>query len=240
MRVIIISLKRSTERRRRVARELADTGLEFSFFDATDSTHDNFQHADRANPALTRKRKGYCLTSGELACYSSHLRAWKYCMEVGEQLLVLEDNVELSNTLSAKNIQKLIASVPSLEYVKLSGALSKRRFRHCSSLSEKHNLVRHTKFTSGASAYLISPEGANKLSSGAVEFLEPVDDYMEKPWRHQVIAYSVYPFVFQRAKIESTIGSDRKKKDKSSASSKWYREIYRIYELIMYRIYLYR
>ena len=240
MQTIVISLKHSTARRLRVERELADTGLVCTFFEATDSTQENFQYASRAHAALTRKRKGYSLTAGELACYSSHLRVWERCVEAGEQFLVLEDNAELCNTLPAEKIRELIADIPPLDYVKLSTALSGRSFKCYSSISGTHKLVRYTKYTSGASAYLISPEGARKLIAGAGQFLEPVDDYMEKPWRHQVIAYSVYPSVFQRASIESTIGSDRKQKGRSTVRSKLYRELYRIYESIMNRIYLLR
>ncbi len=240
MQTVVISLKHSTARRSHVRHELADTGLNFEFFEATDSTQANFQHANRANAALTRKRKGYSLTVRELACYSSHLRIWERCVEAGERFLVLEDNIELSNIVPAERIPELIADIPTLDYVKLAATLSNRRFKCYSSLSETHSLGRYTKFTSGAIAYLITPEGARKLIAGASEFLEPVDDYMEKPWRHQVIAYSVYPSVFLRARIESTIGSDRKQKGKSTVRSKTYRELYRIYESVMNKIYLFK
>ena len=240
MQTVVISLNHSTARRLRVQHELADTGLDFAFFEATDCTQPHFQHASRAHAALTRKRKGYCLTAGELACYSSHLRVWERCVEAGERFLVLEDNIELSNTVPAERILELIADIPPHDYVKLAAALPRRRFKGYASISQTHRLVRYTKYTSGASAYLISPEGARKLIAGASEFLEPVDDYMEKPWRHHVIAYSVYPSVFQRAGVESTIGNDRKRKGKSTVRSKLYREIYRIYESVMNRIYLFR
>lgn len=239
MQTVVISLKRSTARRSRVERELADTGLDFAFLEATDSAQADFQHAERSNAALTKKRKGYVLTAGELACFSSHLRAWERCVEANERFLILEDNVELSHTVPADAIRQLIAAIPSIEYVKLA-ALSRRRSRRCSILSDTHTLVRYTRGTCGTSAYLISPEGARKLIAGADEFLESVDDYMEKPWRHQVIAHSVHPSIFQRAGIESTIGSDRKQKGRRTLISKLYIELYRIHESIMNGIYLFR
>lgn len=239
MQTVVISLTHSTSRRLRVEHELANTGLDFEFFEATDSTQTNFLHANRSHAALTRKRKGYSLTAGELACFSSHLRVWENCVEANERFLVLEDNVELSNTVPAERIHELIAVIPPLDYVKLA-ALSKRRFRVHSSISRTHTLVRYTKGTCGTSAYLITPEGARKLIAGASEFLESVDDYMEKPWRHQVIAHSVYPSVFQRAKIESTIGNDRKQKERPTVQTKLYIELYRIYESVMNGIYLFR
>lgn len=237
MQTVVINLKHSTARRSRVERELADTGLDFEFLEATDSAHENFLHADRANAALTRKRKGYVLTTGELACYSSHLRVWERCVEAGERFLVLEDNVELSNTLPAAGLRELINAIPPHDYVKLA-ALSTRKFMTCSLLSDTHTLVRYTRGTCGTSAYLITPKGASKLIAGSTEFLESVDDYMEKPWRHQVIAYSVNPSIFQRAKIESTIGSNRKKKGRRTVFEKLYIELYRIHESVMNSIYL--
>ena len=237
MQTVVISLKHSTARRLRVERELADTGLDFEFLEATDSAQKNFLHADRANAVLTRKRKGYVLTTGELACYSSHLRVWERCVEAGERFLVLEDNVELSDTVPATSIRELINAIPPHDYVKLA-ALSRRSYKTGSSLSDTHTLVRYIRGTCGTSAYLITPEGARKLIAGSSEFLESVDDYMEKPWRHQVIAYSVNPSIFQRASIESTIGSDRKQKGRRTVLAKLYIELYRIHESVMNRIYL--
>lgn len=232
-------MKRSTARRSRVEQAFAQADLDFEFFEATDSTQPDFQYAERANAALTRKRKGYILTDGELACYSSHLRVWERCVAENERFLVLEDNVELVDPAAAGQVHELIAAIPPLDYVKLA-ALANRRFKRISPLSSTHSLIRYARGTCGTSAYLITPTGARKLIAGAGEFAESVDDYMEKPWRHKVIAHSVYPSIFQRAQIESTIGNDRKQKGRRTFLSKLYIELYRIYETVMYRLYLFK
>ena len=229
-------MKSSTIRRSRVEKVLASTVLDFEFFDATDSSQQNFRHLERANNALTYKRKGYHLIDGEIACFSSHLRVWEYCVEQNKRFLVLEDNVELAGTIAAEAIRELIDNIPPLEYVKLA-ATRKRSYKSLSLLTRTHSLVRYSKRTYGTGAYLVSPEGAKKLIKGASEFLEPVDDYLEKPWRHKVIAYSVHPPVFQRAELVSTIGNVRKQKVRGTLLQKLYIELYRLYESFMYRLY---
>ena len=232
-------MKSSTTRRSRVQDALAKTDLDFTFFTATDSSRQNFQHVHRANNALTLKRKAYHLTLGEIACFSSHLRVWECCAQQNERYLVLEDNVELADTLAAKTIKEFTEKIPPLEYVKLA-ALRNRRFKCVSSVTDTHSLIRYSKRSSGTSAYLISPAGAKKLIEGAGEFLEPVDDYMEKPWRHKVIAYSIYPSVFRRAQVVSTIGSVRKQKVRRTLWGKLFIECFRLYESVMYRLYFLR
>lgn len=239
MRTVVINMRRSTSRRLRVEAALEKTGLNLEIFEATDSAQPDFQHINRAHPSTTIKRKGYSLTISEIACFSSHFRVWQHCVEVDERFLVLEDNVELSNSVPVDELRALILSIPPLEYVELA-AFFKRRFNECEPISDTHKLVRYVRGTCGTSAYLITPKGARKLIAGAGDFLEPVDDYMEKPWRHKVIAYSLHPSIFQRASVESTIGANRKQKGPASSCSKIYREMYRIYEFILNRIYLYR
>lgn len=89
------------------------------------------------------------------------------------------------------------------------------------------------KKTCGTTAYIISSKAAQRFIDNAQAFLEPVDDYMEKPWRHQVQTYSVSPDLFTRADITSTIGSTRKDKSGISLFNKIYIELFRTYESLM-------
>lgn len=242
MQIVVINLKQSVERLERVERELTKAGLKFDIFEATDASQKNFTYADRANAELTKKRKGYELTPGELACYSSHLRVWERCVEIGECVLVLEDNVELGDTLPDQGIGALLTEIPPHDYVKLAARANTdvKKFKTCSRLTGIYSLVRYARGTCGTTAYLITPEGARKLIAGSAEFLEPVDDYMEKFWRHHVIAYSVTPPIFQRANSESVIGIGRKKRARLNIPNKIYTEAFRGYERVMYWICFFR
>jgi len=238
MKTIIISLPSSTARRKRVLRELEETGLEYEFLEATNGEQTNFQYAERTCPRKSRKQKGYSLIVGEIACFSSHLRVWEYCVDADEVFLVLEDNVELASSLRKAKLLELLEALPELDYIKLA-AFRERSFREIAEITTEYSLVRCRKGTRGTSAYLISPAGASKLIEGASEFVEPVDAYMEKPWRHGVITHSVHPSPFRRAQVKSIIGSNRNNKTGVSLFGKIYIEIYRMYESIQHGYYYY-
>nr|WP_281486429.1 glycosyltransferase family 25 protein [Vibrio diabolicus] len=91
--------------------------------------------------------------------------------------------------------------------------------------------------TCGTTAYIVTPKAASKFVMHAQEFIEPVDDYMEKPWRHGVQVYSVSPDLFTRAEIASTIGGKRKDKSKMTLANKIYAELFRTYESILKFLY---
>lgn len=238
MKTIVISLPGSTARRNRVDSELKKTGLDYEYFEATDGAQENFRYAERTCPKKSRRQKGYSLIAGEIACFSSHLRAWHYCVEVDEVFLVLEDNVELASTQAAEKLPELLAALPEHDYIKLA-AFRVRRFRELTEITAAYSLVRCRKGTRGTTAYLISPAGASKLIEGASEFVEPVDAYMEKPWRHGVLTHSVSPSPFRRAKVESTIGSSRNDKAGISILRRMFIELYRAFESIRHSYYYY-
>jgi len=219
-----------------VAEELARCNLPFEFFDAVDGSEPDFLHADRASPEKTFTRKGYSLLTTEIACFASHLQAWQYCVDTGAPLLVLEDNVELVDSMSAAVLHESMAALPDLGYIKLA-ARFERSHHTLAALTNTHSLARYRRGTCGTSAYRITPAGAAKLIKGAEEIVEPVDDYLEKPWRHGVIAYSVVPSLFQRSNVTSMIGSSRKKKSPVSIPAKLRIELFRVHKSILTRLY---
>lgn len=95
MKVFVINLKRSVDRRVRMENALNKANIPFEFIEAIDSSTPNFLYSERSNNALTRKRFGYRLVENEIACFSSHHLAWEKCLEVNEPILVLEDNCDL-------------------------------------------------------------------------------------------------------------------------------------------------
>jgi glycosyl transferase family 25 len=208
--------------------------IPFTFFDAVDALDNNFTNYDRAVPAITQKRKGWKLRDSEVACFSSHYEAWKYCVSINEPVAILEDNVDLDDTAKTA-ISYGLEQANKFGLVKLSATNSKK-FKTLHALDETFSIGQYTSKTCGATAYVLSAEGAHKLVKNAEKFIEPVDDYMEKPWRHSVKVMIVYPPTFHRAAIESTISSrnsKRKIKLGVSAIEKIYIEMFRVYESIM-------
>ncbi|NLS13552.1 glycosyltransferase family 25 protein [Vibrio sp. SM6] len=235
MKVFVISLFRSTERRKRMIEKMAEAEIEFEFFDAIDAAQSPFTYSERYNDRLTRLRKGYSLLSSEVACFASHLALWQHCVAIDEPILVIEDNVDISP--NAKNvIDKVDDIIAQFEFIKLS-ATKRGKFHSFLPLTLDYSLGGFAKGTTGATSYAISPSAALNLSQHAVQFIEPVDDYMEKPWRHHIQTYSIQPSLFTRASVSSTIGSHRKDKSKITFFDKIFIESFRTYEWFMRLLY---
>ncbi len=235
MKTVVISLPRSTERRARISELMAGCGIAFAFFDAIDGTEPDFTHSDRANPDLTFRRKGYRLKNGELACFASHYEVWRQCVAANDDFLVLEDNVDICS--KATEIISLAAGMlPRYHLIKLAATVPSRFFK-IDTLGPAHSIGVYKKATCGTTAYLVSPFAAGKLIENASVFIEPVDNYMEKPWRHGITAVHVHPSVFSRARIDTTIGKGRKLKNRWDIAGKVRIEYYHACESFLSRYY---
>ena len=238
MKVFVVSLTRSTERRERMQCQLVNAGINFEFFDAIDASQDDFLYSEKARPQLTLQRKGYTLKSGEIGCFASHYRLWQMCTELGEAIVILEDNVDILPT-TKDALNRLNQYIDKYGYIKLA-ATQPSSFTNIEAITEQMQLGQYAKKSCGTTAYVISPKAAQAFIDNAVHFIEPVDDYMEKPWRHKVKTYSIFPSQFSRAEISSTIsGNDTKRKEKNNITllQKFYIEIYRSYESIMKKLF---
>ncbi|MGF1825786.1 glycosyltransferase family 25 protein [Vibrio splendidus] len=228
MKVFVVSLARSLDRRERIENKLKQESIEFEFFEAVDGSLEGFLHSERSRPAITQRRKGYQLKTSEVACFSSHYELWVRCINLNEPIVILEDNVDPVTGLKSV-LEHATSLASSYDYIKLS-ATQKRAFYPIISIDDNYTLGGYAAGTCGTTAYIVTPAAASKFVEHAQIFVEPVDDYMEKPWRHKVQTYSVTPDLFTRAKIASTIGEKRKDKSKMSLLKKIYVELFRTYE----------
>lgn len=237
MKIFVISLSRSIERRKFIQEQLDSQGFIFEFFSAIDASIPHFLHSERAAPEITYKRKGYHLLDTEIACFASHYELWKRCIEIDEPIVILEDNVDLSKdakTIAMHiNMEKYIEIYP---YIKLSSTF-KSSFKKVLELENHHHLIRYKKHTCGTTAYIISPLAAKKFISQADYFIEPVDDYMEKSWIHGVDCIHISPDLFTRSNADSTISKNRKQKFNISICHKIHIELYRLNSQIKKIIY---
>lgn len=230
MKTFVISLKRSEDRRLRVQKILNDAAIDFEFFDAVDASEQNFKHSNRKNPSKTKLKSGYYLLESELACFASHLSIWEKCVALNQSILVLEDNIQITPELHP-NLSILEELTNKYQLIKLC-SLNPKNYKLIDRKKGQVDIIRYIKKATGAQGYTITPEASKKLISNAKEFVEPVDDYMGKTWKHKVSAYSVHPDLVVRADVQSTIGSSRKDKSSLKFYNKIYIEVYRLYEQI--------
>lgn len=218
--------------------QLDQLHIKFEFFDAIDGSKANFLNSDKVDNAITYARKGYHLKNSEVACFASHYELWKSCVALNQPLIILEDNVDISDDFPTL-IDILNNEVNRFGYIKLAATFPSK-FNPMTRLTERYSLGQYRKKTCGTTAYAVSPEAAKQFILHAEKFIEPVDDYLEKPWRHGVKTYSIAPSLFQRAQIASTISSTmvkRKDKKKLPLITKLQIELYRALESLLRVVY---
>lgn len=233
MKIYVINLKESVERREQVRKVLSS--VDFEFFDAEnikkDPDHFIYTLYDEKK---TRKYKGYTLTVPELGCWASHISLWKKCVSDHTPFLILEDNIELFGELveQLKNIENL---TKKYGLVKL-GNIFERKHIEIVKIDEKYRLVSNLKGACGTSAYAITPKVAAAYLSQINGFFEPVDDFMDNEWRTRQTVYSYKPQLVSRSNTTSTIGQ-RKVKSNNGLLNKINIELYRLFKQLNQVIY---
>ncbi|WP_322803474.1 glycosyltransferase family 25 protein [Vibrio alfacsensis] len=233
MKIFVINLKRSADRREYVSNLLK--GIDFDFFEGEDiANHPDHEIYSLYAPSKTLKYKGYTLTTPELGCFASQINLWRHCVKINEPILICEDNIELYGDLKTQldNINTLVSQYG---IVKLGNYFERKHIK-IADIDDTYSLVSCVKSACGNSAYAITPEVANNYLSKLQGFFEPVDDFIDNEWSTEQTLFSYYPNLVARSNTSSTIGA-RKIKGKISLINKLNVEAYRLYRQIRQHIY---
>lgn len=161
MKVFVVSLKRSVDRRERIQKHLDALDISFEFFDAIDGSIENFQYSDHARPVTTKKRKGYSLKTSEIACFASHYAMWQKCVSLNESIVIMEDNVD--PIANAKQIIELsFEHIQTYDYIKLS-ATHKSPFHRILDLTPEFQLGGYKKKPAVQQRILLALKQPNAL-----------------------------------------------------------------------------
>jgi len=224
LKIVVISLKRATDRRIAVEKQFENLNLDWEFLDATDG-YQYQPSAKEYNSNKVQKLQGYQITPSEIGCFVSHRRAWELCLLEHRPTLILEDDfVLLPQFMDA--IQLIINSKTSWEALRIQGLQG-----------TEHNVIEHlgnfdiaqnNADPIGLAAYILKPEGAKKLISHGQEIYEPVDHYFEHFKKHHLTVYALKPYIVEVSLAPSTIDDrpDRKplrgfKKTLRSIARQW-------------------
>ena len=229
MKVFVISLKRSEERRKVVLERFNELGLEFEFFDAIDG------RAEPAHPLFGNYdfNKRLWLTSGrfpskgELGCYASHYLLWQKCVELNEPILVVEDDSYIRDDIVSM-FSLIKDKVIDYGFLRLEKESNK-----CHLFSKESEDNYQISFMSdnfeGTRSYAISPHSASLLISGSARWCMPVDNYIGSLYLHKMPSYILKPEVIENnpEDFDTTIQLGEENK------AKWYRkptrELYSLY-----------
>lgn len=238
--IVVINLKKSAERRERMQHALDALKVPYHFFEAVDGRVTQHPLFDRYDPKLAEIRYGFKLTPGELGCFASHFLNWQTCIENNKPLLVLEDDVAVSEDfvsaceLAAENIQKF-------GLLRLS-AHKKRTVKICEQFDTGQQIVRFLQSPLGGSAYVLSPWAAERFVKQAKTWFEPVDCLIDRYWDHGVGCFGILPLTVthtapgpENSDIWQGVG--RGPRSNKSRRYPMRRKLYRLRDNFMRRLY---
>lgn len=132
------------------------------------------------------------LVAGEKGCYASHHKAWNWLVTSGSSaMVVLEDDVRLTPQLLT-----VISSLDTIDVewdmIKLIGRRNEK-IRTRKPLSDGIDLIDYERIPSLTAGYIISREGAIKLSQNRKPFGRPIDVDLRYWWECDMRILGVSP-----------------------------------------------
>lgn len=233
MKIFVISLTSSLNRRENITTQMAEQSLPFEFFDAINGKNEDHPFFKQYCDPKRIRRKGYSLNPGEMGCFASHYSLWEKCIALNEPIVILEDDVHLRKKLSLV-LSHVKTYICQLGMVRLSRTLEPT-FINVSSFEDTSMIVKYTKPAKGGMGYVLSPGSAKKLILKLKTWYEPVDDYLEKEWLHKMSIFGIEPpCLTHDNSVPSEIGD--RKKQKMFLFIRIRREIYRSGEWFLNQI----
>jgi glycosyl transferase family 25 len=213
MRVFVINLAESEERRESIAVQMARLGVSFGLFEAVDARRGpSFFAAYDERKYLANT--GRTASPGEIACYASHLCLWQRCVAGGEPIVVLEDDARILPSFSAAlaEVEKLIWPYG---FIRLQEHGPSRHLR--TTLVDRagnFTLHRFTSYPFGAMAYAISPRVADVFIDKSRVLGGPVDLFIKKFWEHGQPLFGLSPSPVENSELcgQSTITQREKRR----------------------------
>jgi glycosyl transferase family 25 len=205
MKIKVISLRDSKDRRANITHQFTQLGTPFEFFDAI--TPDKaLEHVEGYDRREFFRNCGRYATKPEIACFASHLALWRECAAGQTPFLILEDDAKLKETfatgflVAASQIETLgflRISSPELKSSTPVNRLGPFEIRYC----RRVPLL--------ALGYALSPQTALQLTRAAQTVEEPVDKFLQRFWRHGQPVFAVTPPFVSRGPLaaDSDIGA---------------------------------
>ena len=184
MRIVLISLERATERRRRMAEEFARVGLDYDIWPAKDArtlTADDRAFVDRA----ARERLGlHPVPDGSLACTLSERAAMHHLVRNGpEMMAVFEDDARFGDDLPAV-LQALELRSRTFDIVKLQRRNPRKPFIPTIPLPTGHRLGRVRFSDFGSEGYVITRGAAQRLLERFPRMIRDLDHELSYFWEN--------------------------------------------------------
>jgi glycosyl transferase, family 25 len=217
VKILVISLKRSLDRRKQVEKEMQKISLPWSFLDAVDGSA-LVETPVEYKPRKVELLQGYALTPNEIGCYLSHKEAWKYCVRENVPTLILEDDFVLSPNFE-EVLKTILESDRDWNFLRLQGLYEVPY----ETLLEKSGVsfVRNKGDAVGATAYLLKPNIARQLIKHSADIYEPVDHFLEHHQKHGLEFLAIRPYPIDITRAKSTIADRSERSPVKGLRKRW-------------------
>ncbi len=168
MKKLVINLERRTDRKEYFTENNNLTEVEF--LKAVDGqTEDLSMYPTRegwVDPFLNRP-----ITKAEVACFLSHRKAWQYCLDKQESVIIMEDDAIINDTWDEEYYERLTKYWDFVYLQRNENEPDKTVY-----IDEK---LERPWYPYNMTAYVLSPKGAKKLlSTDIMKGIIPVDEYL--------------------------------------------------------------
>lgn len=203
--VRVISLRSASERRRRFC-EMAETSIDWSFFEAhEDASSYLVDDLDCQRKTIRRE-----LSKGEIGCYSSHVAVWtEFLASNASTLLVLEDDV-IVDWAYVEFLLGTDLELRGINYLRLFNKIPVRQ-KHVTSpfLSQYYHLVRNLKEPLGTQGYILTKRAAAVFQAKCKRICRPIDGEIDRSWVTGIPSLSIFPAPICERFAPSSIGEAR-------------------------------
>jgi glycosyl transferase family 25 len=199
--IYVITLKTALDRQKRAREQLDNLGLSWSFIDAVDGRLIEGDISEYPRKKVKRLL-GFELTSSEVGCFLSHKLVWKRIIETQKIGLILEDDFMLLEHFP-ESLGSALGCSSDWDLLRMQ-ALRESEYRVIIDAGE-FLLVENDTDPLGATAYMLTPAGADKLLAGSKEVFEPLDHYLEHKNKHGLKMLALIPYSVSITGMETTI-----------------------------------
>ena len=215
VRIFVVNLKKSIERKKYISKLLTSMDFNFEFFEAIDGSSSKLDILDCYDENLSQSYRCKSLSKGQIGCYASHYLLWQKCVELGEPILIIEDDIDIDkiNFIEFYNLAENLNS--KYEFIRLSKHRRRKWTSKITLNSGNIKIHRANKGHMSTMGYFVSPDGAKKFIDNSLSWYMPVDIFMDRFWIHKAEPYGIEPaLVFENKSFYSDIGYEKKAKRK--------------------------
>ena len=234
IKVLVISLKESLDRRALVEQNMASLQLPWRFMDACSHQSESKITVDYDEQL---KRFGRQLTPGEIGVFKSHMLA---LAEFDHDpsfnwLIVLEDDVWIDTDFDYKGLANFLESL-DIGYLRLF-CRQWMKAKHFRWFNERQ-ILRLSTDPYGMQGYIISRQEAIKFRNSVKLIVRPIDDEIGRFWENGLKIFMIFPFPISERAIPSTLLSDRVALKQDAKRNSISRIAFKIKDYVMKRIFV--